>query len=1056
SFGFTGTNVHVVLEAPPPIPEQGALVAAEAAGNGTPPAAARERPLHVLKLSARDDAALNQLVHRWIGFLDSATEPFADICYTAVVGRADLPERLAVVARSAEEARERLAAFARGDVAPGVSRGRAADSRRTQVAFLFTGHGAQQLDMGRQLYETQPTFRAALERCEALLRPHLERPLLSVLYPRHGAETDSLLLRGMSYSQPALFAVEYALAQLWRSWGVEPAMVLGHSVGEYAAAVTAGVFSLEDGIRLVAARGRLMDELPERGAMLAIFATSEEVESLIAPHGRGVSVASINGPAEVVVSGEIAAIDSITDELSAREIEFRRLAVAQAGHSHLLDPILDDFEAVAATVRFSPPQIELVSCTTGQPVSASETGDPRYWRRHLRQPVRFAAGIETLRREGCELFLEIGPHTNLVGMGSRCLPEEPELAWLPSLRRDWDDWQQMLESLAALYVRGVEVDWSAFERDYLNAGAAPRRRIPVPTYPWQHRRYWLEHAPRGGRKAEALAAGKTWESLVDAGRRQELQGPLDLALQSFPARWRALERLSTQMIASTLRALGAFRAVGERRTAAECVVSLGILPRYERLVARWLRRLADAGILRAEGDTFTAEVPLDAGALEPAWREAESALQDWDFMLEYLRRCGELLPAVLTGRANALETIFPDGSFATADALYRDSVLPRYYNAVAAAVVSAFVEARRGQPVRAIELGGGTGGTTATLAPLIERVGGSYHFTDVSDHFLARAAERLGGSGKLSFGLLDVDRDPREQGYSAGSFDLVIAANVLHTAHDIPATLAHMRSLLAPGGLLLLVEVTSYLDWFDVSTALLEGWDRQADALRPDHPMLSAAAWESAIREAGFAEVAAFPAPGTAAEFLAQHLLVAQAPLAPSAVPHALAAHSGARSNGAAAIGPETATTEAPDAFAARVASAAPHEREDLLVEYVRRHIAALLRLDSPQLVERRGRLMELGLDSLMAVELRSRLSRGLPLAEPLPATLVFDYPTVEAIVQLLSRRLDSPTPPEPAGSVATAETAVDSAPEELDGLTDEEVEARLLARLELIEERIR
>jgi len=1059
SFGFTGTNVHVVLEA-----------AGSESGSGTGETA-ESRPPRLLKLSARDEHALDELAGRWTPFLDGSTEAFADICRTANTGRADLPERIAVVAASAAEARAALASHARGDEAPGLRRGRAEGAEHTEVAFLFTGHGAQYVDMGRRLYESEPVFRAAIDECDALLRPYLEHPLLTVLYPdRASPAGTSPLEEGMTYSQPALFALQYALSRLWSAWGVRSSMVLGHSVGEYAAAVVAGVLGLEDGLRLVAARGRLMDSLPRRGAMLAVFVGEAEGAGLVASHAGRVALAAVNGPAEVVLSGESAAIEAIEAELGARGIEFRRLAVAQAGHSHLLDPILDEFERVAATVRFAAPQLELVSCITGRPASPDEIGDPRYWRRHLREPVRFAAAIESLRREGCGIFVEIGPHTTLLGMGRRCLPEgepgsaggsegpgeadalSPEILWLPSLRREWDDRRQVLESLGALYVRGVAVDWSALERGAPDAAGAARRRVRLPTYPWQHRSYWLEHAPRGGARVPRSPDG-TWESVVTAGRRQELQGPLDLAVQTFPARWRALERLTTAMIARALHRLGAFREGGEPRAAHELAAELGILPRYSRLLDRWLRRLARAGLLREDGDRFAAAGAPGDTSLDDAWREAREVLADWPFMLEYLGRCDDLLPAVVTGRESPLETIFPDGSFAAADDLYRDSVLPRYFNALAGAVASSFIGSRQGEAVRVLEVGGGTGGTTATLLPLIERAGGAYHFTDVSDLFLARAADRFGEYGCLSLGLLDVDRDPREQGYAPGSFDLVVAANVLHAAGDVPEVLERMRSLLSPGGLLLLVEVTTYLDWFDVSTALLEGWDRQADALRPEHPMLSATAWQGALREAGFTEVAAFPEPGSPAAALAQHVLLGQAPGTSDPSSVASAPGSRERNRDAASERARGVAADAADTFAARLASAAPHERQDLLVQYVRGHIAALLRLDSPDLIQRRGRLMDLGLDSLMAVELRSRLSRGLPLPEPLSATLVFDHPTVDEIVRLLSRMLDSPPGPATEAAPPPALAATPAAAE-FDSLTEEEVEAQLLARLASIEGR--
>jgi acyl transferase domain-containing protein/SAM-dependent methyltransferase len=1047
SFGFSGTNVHLVLESAPE-PASASSAGREIAAHAHGP----ERPLHLLKLSARAEPALDALAACWSEHLAATAERFTDVCFSANAGRADLPERLAVIAADAAEASARLAAHARGEEAAGVLRGRAAEADRTQVAFLFTGHGAQRVGMGRQLYETQPTFRAAIDECDTLLRPHLPQSLVAVLFAHDGI-ADSPLLSGMTYSQPALFAIEYALAELWRAWGVEPAMVLGHSVGEYAAAVTAGVFSLADGLKLVAARGRLMDAIPERGAMLALLTDEGTARALVAPFAAHLSVAATNGPSEIVVSGAAAAVYAVAAAAEAAGIEVRRLAVAQAGHSHLLDPILDEFEAVAATVRFHAPQVALVSCTTGRLVGAAEIGDARYWRRHLRETVQFAAAVETLHREGCSIFLEVGPHTALAGMGARCLPAGTGI-WLGSMRRDWDEWQQLLETLAALYVAGVSIDWNGFERAYRDAARAPRRRVPLPTYPWQHRRYWLEHAANGVRGPLTKPAESIWNDVLAAGRRQEVQGPLDLQLSSFPARWAALGALTTSMIASSLGQLGAFRSAGESATADELVERLGVQPRYRLLLGRWLRRLAASGFLADAGDRFTALRPLSESGLEAAWAEARSVLGDWGFMLDYLDRCGRLLPAVVTGRGNALETVFPEGSFETADALYRDSILPRYYNAVAGAIVSSFVAARAGAGVRALEVGGGTGGTTATLLPLIDRAGGTYYFTDVSDLFLSRAAEQFGEYGGLSLGLLDAGADPLAQGYVPGSYDLIVAANVVHAVSDIPETLARLRSLLAQGGLLLLVEVTTYLDWFDVSTALLEGWDRQGDALRPDHPMLSAATWEATLREAGFVHAASFPGEGSPAEAMAQHVILAQAPLAAgdfAADPTSATADSQPDDR----RGTAAAARAAANALAARLRVAAPHEREDLLVEYVRGHIAALLRLESPVRVERRRRLMELGLDSLMAVELRGRLGKGLDLEDPLPATLVFDYPSVDAIVGLLVRRLgpEEPVSAAPDPRVQVHAIVAPASGAELDALSDAEVEARLLARLSMIED---
>jgi acyl transferase domain-containing protein len=413
SFGLSGTNAHVVVEeAPVTQPVQLKV----------------ERPFHLLSLSAKSEGALLALADKFDKHLAShPNESLADICFTANTGRSHFVHRLAVVAESSAQMQERLSAFTTGHKPAGVLSGKVDSTVQPKIVFLFTGQGSQYAGMGRQLYDTQPAFRKALDKCDELLRPHLKQPLLSVLYP---SSQSSSLLNETAYTQPALFALEYALAELWRSWGIEPSAVMGHSVGEYVAACVAGVFSLEDGLELIAERGRLIQELPRDGEMAAVFADEAKVAAAIAPYEKLVSIAGVNAPTETVISGGREAIQSVLEGLRSERIENRALNVSHAFHSPLMEPILDAFEQRARKVVYSTPGIGLISNMAGQFVTEEEVPGANYWRRHIRQPVRFLASMETLHKQGYKLFVEIGPQPILSGMGRRCLPANE--VWLAS------------------------------------------------------------------------------------------------------------------------------------------------------------------------------------------------------------------------------------------------------------------------------------------------------------------------------------------------------------------------------------------------------------------------------------------------------------------------------------------------------------------------------------------------------------------------------------------------------------------------------------------------
>jgi acyl transferase domain-containing protein/SAM-dependent methyltransferase len=1016
SFGFSGTNAHVILEAAPEV---------EA------PTSELERPLHLLTLSARDGDTLARLAAGVARHIGDSGAALADLAFSANTGRAHMTHRLALVAASEDDARSRLEDLHTDH--PDVFQNVWSGARPPALAFLFTGHGAQYMGMGRQLYETQPVFRAALDACADVLHGQLERTLYDVLFPQDEALK---LMDRMIYAQPALFALEYALAQLWMAWGVRPAVVMGHSVGEYAAACVARLFSLADGLKLVMTRGRLMDSLAEAGQMVAVFTDEATVAGAIQPYADKVSIAAINGPSNIVISGATSAVETALTALKGQGIKARRLDVPQASHSPLLDPILAEFERVAAEVAYHPPQISLVSGVTGELATFAEVGNAAYWRRHLRQPVRFQSVMETLQREGYSTFVEVGPNPVLINMGERCLPNYG--MWFASLRSGRADWSQILESLAGLYVQGAEIDWQAFDAPYA------RRKVSFPTYPWNNQPYWFESAAdkQPVRKTDPLAL---WQSVIEAGAGQAAQAPLDLALGSYTAKWGALERLTGEYILDTLRQLNIFQSAGESSSIPALMARTGIQAGYRSLLTRWLDHLVERGLLTHDGDVYRSARPLPEAALGAAWADARAALADIPQLIEYIQRCGDHLPAILLGKYSPLETLFPGGSYATTEFFYNTWSLVRYYNHIVRALLGAALSRMTGA-LRVVEIGAGTGGMSTAVLPVFPADRTTYFYSDVSDFFLGRAQEKFSAYPFVQYGLLNIENDPAEQGYTPGSFDIVIAANALHATRDLDETLDHTRALLAPNGLLVLYEATSHLRWFDITTGLIEGWGRFEDDVRGDNPLLTPDDWRELLLAHGFERVATYPDAGAPTEVLGQHIIVAQAS---GTGQRAQASISIQHTDYTRADGSAASTTSAED-YVAGLAAMLPDDRAEALTAYVRERVARTLRLPASHSIDPRSRLMDIGVDSLMAVELRNRLEGSLGLTGALPATLIFDYPTIKAIVGYLEGVLftsESPAQSAPASAPAESSEPGLSA-DELEGLSDDEVAALLMRKL--------
>jgi acyl transferase domain-containing protein len=475
SFGYSGTNAHAIL--------QETSTDTNGRAHAEQGATARERPNELLVLSAKSKASLEELVDKWLAYLekeDSAS--WHDIAFTAAIGRARLSHRLAAVVSSKAEMVGKLRTWREGRNAKGLAAGQTRLRLRPRVAFMFTGQGAQYAGMGAELYKTEARFAETLDRVAAIMDGELGVPLKDVLF---GPEARNYL-SNTRFVQPALFAVEYALASLLRHWGVEPDFVIGHSIGEITAACFAEVLDLEDAIRFVVARGRLMGELPEGGKMLAIGADLEQARQWIKGREADVSIATVNGPQAVVVSGKAEAVEAVAELAQEAGLRTTPLEVSHAFHSPLMDPILDELAQVAASMRIAPARIPIVSNVTGD--FHGDTIEPGYWSNHVRQAVLFHAGMEKIVEAGATLLVEIGPNPALTPAVATSF-DAAKVQPVPTLKRDGKDVTNMLGALAMLFVKGTPMN---LERLFWSPHY---RRVSLPLYPFRKERHWA--APVG-------------------------------------------------------------------------------------------------------------------------------------------------------------------------------------------------------------------------------------------------------------------------------------------------------------------------------------------------------------------------------------------------------------------------------------------------------------------------------------------------------------------------------------------------------------------------------
>jgi amino acid adenylation domain-containing protein len=840
AFGFGGTNVHVVLEAAPALPE---------------PPAERDSVVPLL-LSARTPAALRTQVEHFRDHLRVPGVRLDDVAYTAAAGRDHFAVRMGVTGASAPAVADALDTW--------LTRAAASTARTdARVAFFFTGQGSQYSGMAEAL-SRHAVARDVLERLTARLQSHHDLDLRSLLLTS-SSDGDAALAH-TRLTQPALYIVQCALVTLWRSWGVEPAAVIGHSVGEFAAAWTAGVFGLEDGLDLIATRGRLMETLGQPGAMVAVSAHIDQVTTLA--DGLGLDVAALNAAAQVVMSGTHQSVAALVTRCEAAGVTATTLATSHAFHSALIDPALPGLMEAAARVPHHSPTLPWMSNVTGEVVTDAPT--PEYWRVHARQPVRFEAGVRELQAMGITAGLEIGPSPVLTTLARRTL--SGVRTWAASLdrRRAADD--VLAGAVVTLHSAGVAVN---------GRGLFPEaRRVSLPTYPFAQDRHWFEApGPAASRPApppssQAQFYDVEWEAQSfpqpafgpDPQRLQVQLSVLEPAMRAqtrtaqLPEALQSLDTVALDWAHAALAELaGGARlpAHANAQTLDDADVEawnrrLGVAPRHHRLAGRvWRWLVAHERVVRAD-DGWVVTAPPDP---PQASARVVADYPEVRCEAELLTRCGPRLVEVLRGQLDPLHLLFPGGDFSAAAAIYTEAPAAQLLNGQAAAALAQYLEGRdRADTVRLLELGAGTGGLTTYMLPVLAAWGGDYEyvFTDLSPSFLEQARDNFSAYSGVEYRLLDLEALGREP---AGHYDIALAANAVHAVARLAPVLCGLRGVLRPGGQLWLLEGVQAQGWLDLTFGLTEGWWKAADGDgRSSYPLLPVDRWCRMLTDAGFVQ----------------------------------------------------------------------------------------------------------------------------------------------------------------------------------------------------------
>jgi len=708
------------------------------------------------------------------------------------------------------------------------------------VGFMFTGQGSQYVRMAQQLYDTHPLFRAVLERCDEIL--------IDAGYPEYvwqGLQEESKM-SDTRFAQVAIFCVSYALAVLWQSWGVEPAVVLGHSVGELVAAVVGECMVLHDALQMVVSRGSWMASCAP-GGMMVVQCSGIEGEAAVTEFNlqHRICLAAHNSPLQCVLSGDVAALHEFASRMSKKGIKCKQLGTDRAFHnSSRLQAAVEGrskFEEVCKEVRFQRSQVKWVSTATGSVMA--EPPSAAYWLLQAEKPVLFQQSIETFVTEGVDLWLEVGSHPTLCPLGQLSAPSTTGSSWLWSLQKGHSNWESVLKSVSKLYLAGHRINWVGFSAPFAF------ERILLPNYAFQRQRFW------GTSLINSAFSNNLFDSLSSS--LPVFFSDAAKELIQLPNVRQHFDSLCLTFVLSAFSHLTNLH-VGD-------VMDINILfscvPPHHHSYVKWcVTLLTEEGFLKeisGEGNCWCSlkAFPTDSdlhGQRELLKKKILSSHRQFQVDLSLLCRCGEHLIEVLRGNINPLALLFPsDPKIVGAVEFYRKSLFIAPYNAILGQVIKDALKTTAGKKIRVVEVGAGTGGTTAVVLPILQdlEIEFEYVYTDVSSSFFPRARAEFSG---VKFRLLNIENDIETQDFQQGYFDLVIAANSLHTTKDVSRSLRNVRKLLSGEGSAILLEMAESVRWIDMIFGLITGWWNFEDDIRVDSPLIRPAKWESALINAGF------------------------------------------------------------------------------------------------------------------------------------------------------------------------------------------------------------